>query len=179
MGTEGKRDEQIRTIVCDTGPILHLKEAKLLDLLQLAGKVYIPEMVNSEMNNLDPLWKKEKPEWISTKHLLPDEAREASSLFLSGLLDFGEAEAIILAKRLRPEWFLTDDVAARIMAKSLGMEVHGSLGVVLWSAAVGRLDYSQSKKAFKRLSDTSLWISKGILLEAQNALDAIFYGSLT
>lgn len=101
MGIEGKRDEQI--IVCDTGPILHLKEANLLSLLQGVGKVCIPEMVDREMNALNPLWKKEKPEWISTESLFPDEVRKAEALFFSGLLDFGEAEAIILAKRLSPK----------------------------------------------------------------------------
>lgn len=44
----------MRLIVCDTGPILHLKESKLLELLQKAGKVYIPKMVDTEMNELYP-----------------------------------------------------------------------------------------------------------------------------
>ena len=174
MGIEDKRNEHIRVIVCDTGPILHLKEAKLLELLQMAGKVYIPEMVDNELNRLDPFWIKEMPEWISTKPLLPDEIRKAESLFFSGLLDFGEAEAIILAKRLNPDWFLTDDIEARTLANSLDIEVHDSLGVILWSAAVGHLDYVESKKAVKRLSETSFWISKGILLEVQKALERIF-----
>ena len=164
----------MRVIVCDTGPILHLQEARLLELLQKSGKVYIPRMVGIEMNELHPLWRKHRPEWITIEPLLPNETKEAKSLFLSGLLGFGEAEAIILAKRLKPEWFLTDDTEARIFASSLGMEVHGSLGIVLWSAAVGHLSYSESKEALERLSKTSLWISKDILLESQKALKTIF-----
>jgi len=97
----------MRLIVCDTGPILHLQEARLLGLLQKSGKVYIPRMVDIEMNELHPLWRKHRPEWITIEPLLPNETKEAESLFLSGLLGFGEAEAIILAKRLKPEWFLT------------------------------------------------------------------------
>jgi len=54
------------------------------------------------------------------------------------------------------------------------MEVHGSLGIVLWSAAVGHLSYSESKEALDRLSKTSLWISKDILSEAQKALKTMF-----
>jgi predicted nucleic acid-binding protein len=99
---------------------------------------------------------------------------QAESIVFSGLLDSGEAEAIILAKRLRPDWFLTDDIEARIFANSLGMEVHGSLGIVLWSAAVGHLNYIESKTALNRLSKTSLWISKSILLKAQEAIKTIF-----
>ena len=72
------------------------------------------------------------------------------------------------------EWFLTDDTEARIFADSLGIEVHGSLGIVLWSAAVGNLSYEESTDALDRLSKTSLWISKNILSQAQKALITIF-----
>ncbi|MBM4137706.1 MAG: hypothetical protein FJ241_12890 [Nitrospira sp.] len=113
----------MKLIVCDAGPILHLQEAKLLELLQKAGKVYIPQMVDIELSELYPLWEKHRPEWILIERLLPHETVQAESLFLSGLLDFGEAEAIILSKRLNPEWFLTDDTEARILANSSGLEV--------------------------------------------------------
>mgnify|MGYP001571998436 FL=1 len=95
-------------------------------------------------------------------------------MYLAGLLDLGEAEAIVLSKRLKPDWFLTDDVEARIFANSLGIEVHGSLGVVLWSAAVGNLNYAESKEALNRLSKTSLWLSKNIIEQAQKALKIMF-----
>jgi len=164
----------MRITVCDTGPILHLIEAGLLGLLQDVGKVYIPKLVDSEMSDLYHHWEKERPEWILIEPLRPDEVEKAESLFLSGLLDTGEAEAIILAKRLNVEWFLTDDTEARIFADSLDIEVHGSLGIVLWSAAVGNLNYEESKDALDRLSKTSLWISKDILSQAQRALKTIF-----
>ena len=174
MGIENKVEYKIKLIVCDTGPILHLSEAKLLELIQKISKVYIPKMVDTEMNELSPYWEKDKPEWMIISPLLPDETIQAESLFLSGLLDFGEAEAIILAKRLNPTWFLTDDTEARIFANSLGIEVHGSIGIVLWSAAVGHLNYTEAKKSLEKLSQTSLWISKNILSEAQEALRIMF-----
>lgn len=161
-------------IVCDTGPIFHLIEAGYIELLQKTGKVCIPKVVDNEITALFPLWKKDKPEWIIIEPLLPIEVKEAESLYFSGLLDLGEAEAIILAKRLKPKWFLTDDTEARVFANSFGLEVHGSLGIVLWSAAVGYLDYIESEKALNSLSKTSLWISKDILSEAQRTLNEIF-----
>lgn len=174
MGIKSAGEHKMKLIVCDTGPILHLNEAKLLGLLQKIGKVYIPKMVDIELNELFPYWEKDKPEWIIVSHLLSDETIQAESLFLSGLLDFGEAEAIILAKRLNPEWFLTDDTEARIFANSLGIEVHGSIGIVLWSVAVGHLNYAEAKESLEKLSQTSLWISKNILSEAQEALKIMF-----
>jgi len=131
-------------------------------------------MVDTEINELYPSWGTHRHEWIHSERLFPNEITQAESLFLSGLLNFGEAEAIILAKRLKPEWFLTDDTAARILANSSGIEVHGLLGVVLWSAAVGHLNYIESKDALDRLSKTSLWISKDILIEAKKALKKMF-----
>jgi len=131
----------MKLIVSDTGPILHLSEANLLELLQNAGKVHIPQMVDTEMAELYPPWMNHKPAWIVINPLSPDELKGAESLYLAGLMDFGEAEAIVLTKRFKPDWFLTDDVEARIFANSLGIEVHGSLGVVLWSAAVGQKYY--------------------------------------
>ncbi len=163
-------------IVCDTGPILHLIEAGYIELLQRTGKVCIPKVVDNEITSLFPPWGNNRPEWVSIEPLLPAEAKEAESLFLSGLLGMGEAEAITLAKRLRPKWVLTDDTEARIFANSLDLEVHGSLGIVLWSAASGYLDYIESKKALNSLSKTSLWISRDILLEAQKTLEKMFGG---
>ena len=164
----------MKLIICDTGPILHLNEAGLLELLKKAGKVCIPGKVDAEMNELYPLWSNQRPEWIIIEPLLPDEAAKAESLFFARLLGFGEAEAIILARRLKPDWFLTDDIGARVFANSLGIEVHGSLGIVLWSAAVGHLSYAGSKEALDRLSKTSLWTSKDILSQAQKALRTMF-----
>ncbi len=168
----------MKLIVCDTGPILHLMESELLDLLQRSGKVYIPKMVDTEMNQLSLPWRRHKPVWVFIEPLLPDETTPAETLFLSGLLDFGEAEAIMLARRLNPDWFLTDDTEARILANSMGMEVHGSLGIVLWSAAVGHLSYPEAKKALEKLAKSSLWISKNIMAEAQKALKIMFTGTI-
>ncbi len=43
----------MRRIVCDTGPILHLKEAGLLNLLSHVGKIVIPKGVDSELLEID------------------------------------------------------------------------------------------------------------------------------
>lgn len=166
----------MKIVVCDTGPILHLMEAGLLGLLQNVGKVYIPKLVDSEISDLYQHWEKERPDWLQIELLKQDELDRAEALSLSGILDDGEAEAIVLVKRLNAEWFLTDDTEARIFADSLGIEVHGSLGIVLWSAAVGNLSYEESTDALDRLSKTSLWISKNILSQAQKALKTMFEG---
>lgn len=54
----------MRTIVCDTGPILHLGEAKLLKLLQKVRKIYIPEVVDDELYVLKNGW---YSKWLSQR----------------------------------------------------------------------------------------------------------------
>jgi predicted nucleic acid-binding protein len=69
---------------------------------------------------------------------------------------------------------LTDDAAARLLAQNLGLEVHGSLGIVLWAAAVGHRNRTDSEITLERLASSSLWLSPKILAEARTALDQLF-----
>lgn len=112
----------MRIVVCDTGPVLHLREAGVLDVLRHAGEVLIPAAVDDEL------------------------------------------------ARLIDDWLLTDDAEARIIAGLAGLEVHGSLGVLLWTAAQRHLEYAAADAALTRLAQSSLWLSPAILSEARTAL---------
>lgn len=81
-------------------------------------------------------------------------------------------EAIVLTRSRAADWLLTDDAAARVVATLLGMEVHGSLGVVLWAVAQARISRHEGA-ILDRLAGSSLWISPAILAEARRALDAL------
>ena len=59
------------TVVCDTGPILHLREANLLDLLSKIRRIFIPRMVDTELAEIDDSWKGQRPSWISVETLSP------------------------------------------------------------------------------------------------------------
>lgn len=67
-----------------------------------------------------------------------------------------------------------DDAAARVFATALGLEVHGSLGIVLWAAARRHLHREEAAVALDRLAHSSLWISARVLAEAQAALHRLF-----
>lgn len=164
----------MKIVVCDTGPIFHLREAGLLNLLERAGKVAIPKGVDSELSEIDASWRDPKPSWISVEVLSEKEASDAIALYSMGLLGMGEAEAVIMARHLRADWFLTDDTAARTFANIIGLEVHGSLGVILWAAAIGYLQYDEAKVDIEKLGQSSLWISQTILDKAHKALDEMF-----
>jgi predicted nucleic acid-binding protein len=164
----------LKRIVCDTGPLLHLREADSLDLVKAAGSVAIPPTVYSELVGLDPFWREEKPAWVNIT-VLDSSSSEASLRWMqAGLLDPGEAQALALALQIKADWLLTDDTAARLVAQQHGLEVHGSLGVILWGAATGRLLRTEAEKSLEALSRSSLWISARILEEARTALRQIF-----
>ena len=164
----------MRQVVSNTGPILHLQEARLLPLLEQVDEFYIPKAVDFEMVQLDREWHDHKPDWVVVVTLSAPHDTQALRWQQVGLLHTGEAEAIALTRELNAEWFLTDDGAARVFAASLGLEVHGSLGVVLWAAAVGHLNRAEAESALNRLAQSSLWISARVLAEAHAALDQLF-----
>lgn len=162
----------MRSVVSDTGPLLHLTEADLLDLFRLAGDIHIPPAISTELSRYNLPWSAHPPAWLRVTALIAPHAREAAAWYQSGFLEEGEAAALALARQLEADWFLTDDTAARVLATSLGVETHGSLGMVLWAAAGRHLTRQAAEDALNRLSVSTLWVSA--LAEAKSALDRLF-----
>jgi predicted nucleic acid-binding protein len=161
----------MKRIVCDTGPLIHLGEAGVRDLLSTAGDVYIPAAVDLEMRSYEPAWQVSRPPWLHVTQLDSGPALEARSWQQAGLLHYGEAQAIALVRQLSAQWLLTDDAAARLLAQSWGLEVHGSLGLVLWAAARRHLNRAEAESALDRLAQSSLWVSLSVLRAAKAALE--------
>jgi predicted nucleic acid-binding protein len=102
----------------------------------------------------------------------PSESREMDQ---SETIDAGEAEAIGLALQEQAEWFLTDDAEVRQFAESLGLEVHGSIAILLWSVATGLIqEKAVAIRLLENLVNASLWISDRVIQEAQAAIDSLF-----
>ncbi len=157
-------------IASDTGPLLHLAEAGLLEVLSQVGPVMVPPAVVFELERFDLARALTSAGLIQTRELHEPYPSRASSWLTGGLLDRGEAEALALAQQEAARWFLTDDTAARLLAKELGVETHGSLGILLWATAEGRLKRAEAEAGLERLNQSSLWISKRVLAEARLAL---------
>jgi len=117
-------------VIADAGPIIHLDELGCLDLLADFGRVLIPEMVWLEVERHRPLTFKTANEW-----LVRQAPRQRSSVVcaLTPLysLHAGEQEALHLCVEFGECLLLTDDTAARLAAKSLNIDAHGTLGVLI------------------------------------------------
>jgi predicted nucleic acid-binding protein len=160
----------MRVVVCDTGPIIHLYEAHCLPLLSQTGSIFLPHLVYLEVQasiHISKQW----PEWLQVIRLAGTEVSQAGIWQTAGGLHAGEAEALVLARQKKAEWFLTDDAATRLFVSMLGIEVHGSLGIILWSAAKRHITRKKTEEALNRLEQSSLWLSKKIYKEAREALD--------
>lgn len=158
----------VNKVVCDAGPIIHLHEAGCLDLIKNLGDVHVPLQVKVEVESIVDMRK--WPTWFRLEEIPRKQQKEVSILCRLGDIQRGEAHAIILSQSIDTSWLLTDDLTARIFAKSLGIEVHGSLGVILSNCALGHIETKLAEKLLHKLSETSLWLSNKILKEAVNAL---------
>lgn len=161
----------MRIVICDTGPLLHLSEANALHLLHLAGEVIIPPVVAKEFEQNSPTEK--LPDWIHIKSL--NGSYDEKAMGWSRKIDAGEAAAIALALQEQAEWLLSDDAKARQFAEALDLEVHGSIGLLLWAVATGHI--SKRDDAFNllnALANSSLWISDHVLRQAHKAIDKLF-----
>ena len=161
----------MKRLVADTGPLLHLHEAGALDLLPLIGTVFIPPLVLAELRLHAPaLGSPLPPDWAILQTLSETTQARAQAWQCAGLLHGGEAEALALAVEIKPDWFLTDDAAARLFADSLGLTVRGSIGVVLWTATQGLIQRAEAEGHWNGLENSSLWMSPKVRAEARAAL---------
>lgn len=162
----------MRVVVCDTGPVLHLFEARALSLLEHAGEVLVPPAVDRELARHVQDWTSRRPGWLLVE-APTDPVADLEQWAAQIDLGAGEMEAIVLAKARAADWLLTDDAAARVVATLLGIEAHGSLGVVLWAAGRAHIRQDEAAAILDRLAVSSLWISPTILAEARRALEAL------
>jgi len=128
-------------VVSDSGPLIALaKVGKLCVLRELFGKVIIPRAVWMEVVERG----KGKPgseevssaEWIEVVEVNDRLGVE----ILQQEIEIGEAEAIVLAKELNADIILLDEKIPRIIAKSLGLNVAGSLAVLFIARKKGIID---------------------------------------
>jgi predicted nucleic acid-binding protein len=124
--------------ICDAGPLIHLAEIGCLDLLRDFQAVLIPEQVREEVA-------RHRPDALAASVLsvryVPVEVSadpHFKALVKAFSLDSGEQAALSLMVHDPKALLLTDDAAARLAAKALGLRSQGSLGVLLRAMRLGR-----------------------------------------
>jgi len=125
-------------VVSNSGPLIALAEiGRFLLLKQLFGEISIPSAVYTEVvaDGAGQPGAKETAEadWIKTVEV---QDRLAVDL-LRDELGPGQSEAIVLATELSADYLLLDDLKARRKARHLGLQVSGTLGVILMAKEAG------------------------------------------
>lgn len=154
-----------RSAVSNSGPLIHLAKAGLLDLLQLYN-VVIPAEVKYEVVDRGKekgfsdafLVEKAVEDWIGTFDL------EVESRFerVARVAGLHEAEInVIYYAYQNGLTALLDDDAARVFARDLGVEVRGSLGVLVKGLKEGAISYSKAVEGLDRLSEV-MYLSSDI-----------------
>ena len=155
-------------IVINTSPWIALSICEKTELLkQLYDEIYMPIGVKEEilMGGEEKVGVIElgKSSWLKIEKIIDS---ERSRLLYE--LDRGEAEVIILAREKKIREVLIDEKVARMQAKILGLEVIGTLGLLLRAKKKGLL--FRIKPLIERMLQRGIWIRnktiKGILKEA-------------
>lgn len=120
-----------RIVVVNATPVIGLSLINRLDILRrLYGEVLIPPAVRAEVLAGGPaspgFVELQRAEWVRVTDL--HDPRRADLL---SDLDRGEAEVIALAQELNATLVIIDERMARRHARRLGLQLSGTLGVLL------------------------------------------------
>jgi predicted nucleic acid-binding protein len=117
-------------VVADAGVLIHLDELGALDVLSDYDAVYVPNAVWLEVEHHRPQALQHKI--VNLVHcpstVYSIKVNAMSALFT---LHHGECEALTLCLNHTINTLLTDDTAARLAAKNLNINAHGSLGLLI------------------------------------------------
>ncbi|MBW6518784.1 MAG: hypothetical protein K0A89_09825 [ANME-2 cluster archaeon] len=149
-----------------------------LDLLEsLFGRVIIPCTVKTEVvdrgkeeGKADAFLVEGEIEngWIVVEDAINGGAEDIAD---SAGIELGEAQAIMLA-RSEKCLVLLDDLAARRFAIGLGLEVTGSIGVLVRAVKVGLISRNEGLDALEKLARV-MWLSVGVYEDVRKVVEGL------
>lgn len=147
-------------VVSNTGPILHLQEINLTEILDIFPLIITSEEVTKELKKHKVITPKKikiipfKSHWKDFVKLLTNQEN----------LDLGEAEAIALSLQEKAQYFLTDDLEARKVARNHNVQVHGTVGIILKAFQKKKIDKKTAIQKVRELHNkSSLFITQDLI----------------
>jgi len=130
-------------VIADSTCLISLAHISKFDLLkELFGKIVVPQAVFDEVvymgGNRPGQNELRNSSWVEVITIKDRLAVEA----LTTDLGRGEAEVIVLAKETKANLVVLDDGKARSKAKAMGLEVTGTIGILLYAAKEGWIRFS-------------------------------------
>ena len=133
-------DGYVTTWVVDTSSLIFLAKLGHLDLLREdADTVCVPQAVLDEVlakpDEATQAIQEASRSWLSVREV---GNRGAVEVLLADL-DFGEAEAIVLAKEINADRLVMDDLDARRIARRVDLDLIGTMGLLLAARLRGEI----------------------------------------
>lgn len=154
--------------VSNSTPLIYLAKIGKLDLLkELFGEILIPKMVWTEVvEKGKTLGRKDAyvvenavvQGWIKVVAADPFE--------MPMELDKGEEEALSLARQLKLEIVLVDEVSARSAARMLGLTPRGTLFVLLMALKRRKIVFDEFLQALNQLIDEGFRLKEEVYVQA-------------
>jgi len=151
-------------IISDSSPLIALAKIGRFELLRdLFKQIHISKAVHREVvvRGKEKTGEKEVTQGIKKGWIKVLEVREREPYAL--LLGEGEGETIALAKERRARLVIMDDRKGYILAKTLGITVIGTLGVILLAYKSGMI--SNMKNELDDLRENGFWFSNRLYQE--------------
>lgn len=133
-------------VVADTTPLRFLVEIGHEGLLpSLFGRIWIPGGVKRELQHPNAPamlreWIQNLPDWVEVREVQPP----GGTAHVEAGIGRGEWEAIHLAKSVSATLLLMDDRAGVEIARSEGLLVTGTLGVLVEATRTGLIDIDEA-----------------------------------
>ncbi len=161
-------------VVSDATPVISLLKINQLNLLQgLFGEVLIPQAVYDELT-LNPKFEKEAVQVKECGFITKVEVGQESSVSLfqrTTGLDRGESEAIVYTDNKGAGLILMDEAKGRKVAKHMGLNVMGTLGVLLAAFEQGLLDKKEIFSSLDILRNNGRHISESLYAQLIERID--------
>ncbi|MDO8661234.1 MAG: DUF3368 domain-containing protein, partial [Candidatus Woesearchaeota archaeon] len=162
-------------VVCNASPLIYLSKLGRLDLLHdLFKKILIPEQVWQEVviqGKKDFPVEAGRVEQASNQGWLFCETIPSNSRFPE--IHAGEAAVIELALKKKIKVVLMDDAAGRQIAENSGLQVRGTLFVLLESCKTGTLSKKQCEELLNNLIQSGFRVRTEVYAQCWNYLHTL------
>ncbi len=170
-------------VVSNASPLIYLARTGQLHLLRLLfGEVQVPEEVKIECVDRGKekgyadahVIEKALHDKLIVVHKLTDENREkAVNLSEAFGIDYGEAQAILLAQQKGEREALIDETHARKAARFLGLTPKGTIYVIMAAMRRGHISKTDGKAILDLIVEAKFHISLKIYKEALKAIEGL------
>ena len=154
---------QEKPVVVNNTPLVALWELNLSSLFrELYTEVWIPPAVKDEFLKVDSAARRallESATWIKTVRL-----RNPQRAHTYAGLHHGESSVLALAAEHNARRVIIDERKARLYAQRIGLQVTGTIGVLLFAKENGLID--EIKPLINRLHERGLYMSSTFIAKA-------------